>query len=110
MKSAYKLLRQIAGSKFDIKKRDWRLVKQALPTRKDWGDLLQEAGCRGGMMAKTSTWQEMREEHISVANDLPLPPMDMNQIMQAREDIKKNWRNMSSSAKKGKLSLRTPCL
>ena len=31
----------------------------------------------------------MREEHISVANDLPLPPKDMNQIMQAREDVKK---------------------
>ena len=89
MKSAYKLLRQLAGSKFDIKKRDWRLVKQALPTRKEWEDLLQEAGCKGGMMAKTSTWHEMREEHISVANDLPLPPKDMNQIMQAREDVKK---------------------
>ena len=35
MKSAYKLLRQLAGSKFDIKKRDWRLVKQALPTREE---------------------------------------------------------------------------
>ena len=41
------------------------------------------------MLAKTSTWQEMREEHISVANDTPLPPKDMNQIMQAREDVKK---------------------
>ena len=89
MKSAYKLLRQLAGSKFDVKKRDWRLVKQALPTRKEWGKLLQEAGCNGGMLAKTSTWQEMREEHISVANDTPLPPKDMNQIMQAREDVKK---------------------
>ena len=89
MKSAYKLLRQLAGSKFDVKKRDWRLVKQALPTRKEWEDLLQEAGCKGGMMAKTSRWHEMREEHISVANDLPLPPKDMNQIMQAREDVKK---------------------
>ena len=33
--------------------------------------------------------QEVREEHISVANDTPLPPKDMNQIMQAREDAKK---------------------
>ena len=52
MKSAYKLLRQLAGSKFDIRKRDWRLVKQALPTRKDWEDLLHEEGCKGGMMQK----------------------------------------------------------
>ena len=89
MKSAYKLLRQLAGSKFDIKKRDWRLVKQALPTRKEWEELLQETGCKGGMLAKTSTWHEMREEHISVANDIPLPPKDMNQIMQAREDVTK---------------------
>ena len=85
------------------------MVKQALPTRKDWEDLLHEEGCKGGMMAETCTWQEMREEHISIANELPLPPKDMNQIMQAREDVK-NWRNMSSSAKKGKLSLKTHCL
>ena len=39
-------------------------------------------------MAETCTWQEMREEHISIANELPLPPKDMNQIMQAREDVK----------------------
>ena len=89
MKSAYKLLRQLAGSKFDVKKRDWRLIRQALPTRNEWETLLKEAGCNGGMLAKTSTWQEMRDEHISVASDTPLPPKDMNQIMQAREDVKK---------------------
>ena len=41
------------------------------------------------MMAETCTWHEMREEHISIANELPLPPKDMNHIMQAREDVKK---------------------
>ena len=60
-------------------------------------------------MAKTSTWHEMREEHISVANDLPLPPKDMNQIMQAREDVKKLAKHVIFCKKKGKLSLRTPC-
>ena len=105
MKSAYKLLRQLAGSKFDVKKRDWRLIKQALPTRKEWGKLLQEAGCNGGMLAKTSTWQEMRDEHISVASDTPLPPKDMNQIMQAREDVTKLAQHVIF-CKKRKLFLR----
>ena len=89
MKSAYKLMRQLAGSKFDIKKRDWRLIRQALPTRKEWEDLLKEEGCKGGMLAKTCTWKDMREEHVTVASETPLPPRDMNQIQQARQDVKK---------------------
>ena len=89
MKSAYKLMRQLAGSKFDVKKRDWRLIRQALPTRKEWEALLKEEGCKGGMLAKTCTWHDMRQEHITVANEIPLPPKDMNQIQQAKQDVKK---------------------
>ena len=51
MKEAYKLLRQLAASKFDVKKRDWRLVKQALPSREEWETLLKKEGCEGGMSA-----------------------------------------------------------
>ena len=44
MKSAHKLLRQLAGSKFDVKKRDWRLIKQALPTREEWEKTVTGSG------------------------------------------------------------------
>ena len=48
MKTSFALMRRLAGSKFDVKKRDWRLVQQALPTRSEWETLLAKTGNEGG--------------------------------------------------------------
>ena len=74
MKTSFDLMRRLAGSKFDVKKRDWRLAQQALPTRTEWETLLAKTGCEGGMSAKTSTWEDMRREHVEIASEQPLPP------------------------------------
>ena len=88
MKTSYALMRRLAGSKFDVKKRDWRLVQQALPSRKEWEDLLVQAGNQGGMKAVTTTWEAMRQEHTDVAAQTPLAPQSMNHVQRAREEIK----------------------
>ena len=88
MKSAYSLMRRLAGSKFDVKKRDWRLVQQALPTRADWEEVLSKVGNQGGMSARTCTWAEMRQEHVALAAEEPLPPSDLNHIQRAKQEVK----------------------
>ena len=35
VKTSFNLMRRLAGSKFDTKKRDWRLTQEALPTLED---------------------------------------------------------------------------
>lgn len=82
MKTAFRLMRQLAGSKV-VKKRDWRLIRQALPTRQECENLLREEGCQGGLLAKTTkttTWDHMREEHNIIASRTPLPPSDITTI------------------------------
>ena len=88
VKTSFNLMRRLAGSKFDVKKRDWRLAQQALPTRAEWETLLAKPGHEGGMSAKTSTWEDMRREHVEIAAEHPLPPRDMNHIQSAKQAIK----------------------
>ena len=88
MKTSFNLMRRLAGSKFDVKKRDWRLAQQALPTRAEWETLLAKPGHEGGMSAKTSTLEDMRREHVEIAAEHPLPPRDMNHIQSAKQAIK----------------------
>ena len=40
------------------------------------------------MSAKTSTWADMRREHVEIASEQSLPPQDMNHIQRARTAIK----------------------
>ena len=40
------------------------------------------------MSAKTSTWENMRREHIEIASEHPLPPQDMNHVQKAKEAMK----------------------
>ena len=62
-------------------------MQQALPTRQDWEDLLTKEGNQGGMSASVCTWEDMRTEHIDIANATPLPPADLNHTQQAKDEV-----------------------
>ena len=86
MHTANRLMRLLAGAKFGTKKKDYRLVQQALPARMDWHEQLTKEGALGGMNAKHADWGAMPTEHVSCAP--PLPPRDMNHNSQGRKDVK----------------------
>ena len=81
-------MRRLDGSKFDVEKRDWRLVQQALPTRAEWEHLLKQAGNCGGMLANVSDWATRGAEHISIAEEQELPPPSMNHVQRARQEVR----------------------
>ena len=84
--TANRLMRLLAGSKFGTKKRDYRLVQQALPSCDEWLEQLTKEGAMGGMKARQMGWKDMLAEHVACAP--PLPPRDMNHISQGRQDVK----------------------
>ena len=71
--TANRLMRLLAVSKFGTKKKDYRLVQQALPARAEWLELLTLDGAQGGMKTTHACWENMFAEHLMCAPPLPPP-------------------------------------
>ena len=78
--------RLLGGQRWGAKKRDYRALSAALPSRKDWKDEWTKAGAQGGMGATVlESWPDWknRSRDISMRSEL-----NLGAIVEARQDMK----------------------
>jgi hypothetical protein len=64
--------------------------------KKDWEQLLSKKGCKGGMLAETTTREEMLEEHTQIVLEMQIPVRVANYPAQTGEDIYPGLQSMQS--------------